>query len=105
MTVILDENLPKGLLRVLVPRTVTTVQQAGYSGVKNGQLMTLIDGVYDVLVTGDKNLRYQQNLAGRQIAIVELPTNRWPLLRRLESQIIEAVDGYTRSSYTIVAAA
>ena len=39
MTIILDENLPKGLLRMLVPRQVTTVQQAGYTGMKNGRFL------------------------------------------------------------------
>lgn len=104
MTIILDENLPRGLLRVFAPHVATTVQQAGYAGVKNGQLLILLEGAYDVFVTGDKNLRYQQNLTGRQLAIVELPTNRWPLLRPLESQIIAAVDGCLPASYTIVAA-
>ncbi len=63
-----------------------------------------LEGAYDVFVTGDKNLRYQQNLAGRRLAIVELPTNRWPLLRPLETKIIAAVDESLPSSYTIVPA-
>lgn len=43
---------------------------------KNGRLLAALEGVYDVLLTADKNLRYQQNLTGRQLAIIELPTNR-----------------------------
>ncbi len=42
---------------------------------------------FTIFLTGDKNLRYQQNLAGRQLAIIELPTNRWPILRPLCLQI------------------
>ena len=86
MTFLLDENLPRGLRRLLAPRNVTTAQQAGYAGLENGQLLAAIEGVFDVLITADKNLRYQQNLTGRQLAIVELPTNRWPLLRTLEAR-------------------
>ena len=81
MTVIRDENLPHGLRRVLAPHPVTTVQQAGYAGMKNGKLLAALEGSYDVFLTGDKNLRYQQNLTVRRLAIIELPTNRWPALR------------------------
>ena len=81
MTIILDENLPRGLLRILASHRVTTVQKVGYAGVENGELLAKLEGVYDVFLTADKNLRYQQNLAGRQLAVVELPTNRWPVLR------------------------
>ena len=70
MRVILDENLPRGVRRMLAPRPVATVQQAGYAGLKNGQLLTALEGVFDILLTADKNLRYQQNLTGRQLAIV-----------------------------------
>ena len=81
MTIILDENLPHGLVTVLAPRYVKTTREMGYSGMKNGELLAALGGQFDILITGDKNLRYQQNLTGRRLAIVELPTNRWPLLR------------------------
>ena len=105
MTIILDENLPHGLRRMLAPRPVTTAQQAGYAGLENGQLLAALEGVFDILITADKNLRYQQNLTGRQLSIIELPTNRWPLLRPLEAQIIEAVDRCQPSNYVVVNAA
>ncbi len=72
---------------------------------KNGALLAALEDVYDVFLTGDKNLRYQQNLTGRRSAIVELPTNRWPALRPLCPQIIAAVDQCQLASYTVVAAA
>jgi hypothetical protein len=102
MTIILDENVPDGVRRMLRPRSVMTVHEAGYDGMKNGQLLAVLDGVFDILITADKNLRYQQNLDGRQLGIVELPTNRWPLLRLLESEIIAAVDRCGPSDYIIV---
>lgn len=105
MTIILDENLPRGLLRMLAPRTAATAQQAGYAGMENGQLLAALEGVFDILITADKNLRYQQNLTGRQLAIIELPTNRWPLLHPLQARIIEAVDSCQPSNYVVVHAA
>ena len=105
MTIILDENLPRGLLQVFAPRRVTTVQQAGYAGLEDGELLAKLEGLYDVLPTSAKNLRYQQNLTGRPLAFVELPTNRWPVLRRLGSQIVQAVDQCQPASYTVSSAA
>jgi len=71
--VILDENLPLSLRRHLNDFDVVTVQYQGWSGVQNGSLMALIDGRFDVFLTADQNLRYQQNLRKRRIAIIELP--------------------------------
>src|SRR5438874_1229514 len=102
MTIILDENLPFGLRRMLAPRPVTTVQLAGFAGTKNGPLLALLEGAFDIFLTGDKNLRYQQNLSGRRLAIIELPTNRWPLLRPLESRIVSAVDTCQPRDYIVI---
>ena len=72
-TVILDENLPQLLRHHLADFDVVTVQYQGWAGIQNGELISLIDGKFDVFLTADQNLRYQQNLKGRKIAIVELP--------------------------------
>jgi len=87
---------------LLAPRQVTTVQQAGLGGLQNGALLAALEGEFDVFVTADKNLRYQQNLAGRSLAIVELPTNRWPLLRPLQEKILKAIDGCQPSAYVSI---
>jgi hypothetical protein len=73
--IILDENMPRRLGNLITGHSVTTVQKAGWAGIGNGELLTLLDGKFDVFLTSDKNLRYQQNLRGRKIAIVELPFN------------------------------
>lgn len=81
---------------------MTTVQLQGWTGVQNGELIRLIDGHFDVFVLADKNLRYQQNFAERRIALVELPTNRWPILRALAPKIAAAVNQATPGCYIVV---
>jgi hypothetical protein len=71
--VILDENLPIPLRHHLAEFDVVTVQFQGWSGIQNGDLIALIDGRFDVFLTADQNLRYQQNLRNRRFAIIELP--------------------------------
>ena len=72
MRVILDENVPIQAGQFLKGHDVTTVQREGWAGIENGDLLNLVDGAFDVMVLADKNLRYQQNLAARRIAFVEL---------------------------------
>jgi predicted nuclease of predicted toxin-antitoxin system len=102
MKIILDENLPRGLKRYLSAYEVTTVQEQGWAGFKNGELMTRIDGVYDVFLTSDKNLKYQQNLTGRTIAIIELPTNRLKLLETITDKILAEVESVSLGMYVQV---
>ena len=99
MTIILDENLPRPLKRIFPNHTVTTVQEEGFAGTVNGALLARLEGVFDVFITADKNLRYQQNLSGRQLAILELPTNRLPLLRPMFPRITAAADVMAAGTY------
>jgi len=92
MKIILDENLPKPLKEIFPGHEVATVQEQGLSGTINGELLAHMEGMFDVFITADKNLRYQQNLSGRILAIIELPTNRLPLLRPMFSRIAAAVE-------------
>jgi hypothetical protein len=79
MRIVLDENLPRPIKRAFdAIHVVTTVQELGISGLANGELLAQLEGRFDVFVTADKNLRYQQNLVGRTLSIVELPTNQLP---------------------------
>jgi hypothetical protein len=99
MRIILDENLPKPLKRIFSGHAVSTVQEQGLSGTSNGALIARLEGAFEVFVTADKNLRYQQNLSGRRLAIVELPTNRLPLLRPLFPRISSAVESVAPGEY------
>ena len=103
MTIILDENLPRPLNRIFPGHTVTTVQEQGLAGTVNGALLAKLEGAFDVFITADKNLRYQQNLSGRALAIIELPTNRLPLLRPLFPRIAAAVESIAPSAYVQIA--
>ena len=91
MKIILDENIPRYLMFALDKYDVSTVQEQGWSGIKNGDLISKIDGLYDLLITADKNLKYQQNLINRKTAIIQLYTNRLPLLKKIENKIIQEV--------------
>lgn len=86
MKVLIDECAPKALKAFLVQQghEPLTVQEAGWAGIQNGELLQLAEGRFDVLVTVDTNLRYQQNLRGRRIGILILnyASNRIEHLRQ-----------------------
>ena len=98
-TVILDENIPRKLKTRLPGHRVATVPEMGWGGVKNGRLIALIDGTYEVFITADKNLRYQQNLRHRNLSIIEVPFNDAVRLLPIAPQILAAIEKSTPGSY------
>jgi len=82
MKILLDECVPWPMHRLLTGHECRTAQQQGWGGIKNGRLLQLAEGQFDLFISSDQNLRYQQNLSGRSIAILELSTNK---LRRIEA--------------------
>ena len=96
MRVLLDECAPRALKRHLVKlgHACRTVLEAGWSGKKNGELLRLAEADFDVLVTVDTNLPYQQNLSGRRIAIVVLrsSSNRLEHLRQFFPACVTAIE-------------
>lgn len=92
MKIILDECTPRIVKKRLADLDIQTVQQVGWSGVKNGELLRRIESSgFDVLVTTDQNLRYQQKLRLFRFAVVVLPTNRVPELEQMMDQIRAAI--------------
>ena len=81
MRILIDESLPRYLKLVLASHDVKTVQEIGWGGIKNGPLLSLAEADFDVFLTGDKNLRYQQNLKARKLAIVVFPSNKLSVVR------------------------
>ncbi len=102
MRIVFDENVPWPLRKFFPDHEVTTVQREALGGMENGELLNQLDGSFDLFILCDKNLRYQQNLSSRVIAIVELPTNRWPLLVKLQSELVLAVNSAAPGSYATV---
>lgn len=93
MRVIVDECLPNRLCKALTGHDAILVQKAGYSGLKDGALLARIDGTFDVFITIDGNLTYQQNLTDRRIAVVVLRavTNAFEDVEPLVKSILEVL--------------
>src|ERR1039458_865121 len=91
LRILVDECLPEDLLGWLLEWDVRMVQQMGWAGVKNGELLRRAEGQFDLFLTADKNLRYQQNLKGRRLAILLLPTNRLKVLQKMTADIAAAI--------------
>ena len=93
MRVLLDECVPRRLKRALPGHEVHTVTERGWSGVKNGELLALADAEFDVFLTIDQNLKYQQNLTAFRIAVVLLVArnNRLQTLLPLMPEVRETL--------------
>ena len=93
MKLLLDECVTRYVKRDLTGHVVSTVEEAGLKGLKNGALLKSADGVFDVLLTVDKNIPYQQNTTGLKIAILILSanSNTYPALRPLIPKALEAL--------------
>lgn len=91
MRVLLDECVKRYLKRDFTGHEVFTVEEAGFKGLKNGRLLQVMSGHFDVLVTVDQNLRYQQNLSAYTLAIIVLKARRstYPMLKPLMSELLE----------------
>ena len=103
MRVLLDQGTPVPLRKHLAAHQVATIFELGWSKLKNGDLLrTAEEDGFSVLVTTDQNLRYQQNLAGRKIAIVVLATTSWPRIERAIESVAKAVDAAAPGGYVEV---
>ena len=92
MRIILDECVPSIVKRGLPARNIVTVQEMGWSGTKNGQLLAFVQVKFDVFITSDKNIRHQQNLSSLELAFIVLPGNQVPTVEALLSQIDAVLD-------------
>ena len=90
MKVLVDECVPLKLVRLLTGHTFATAQQKGWGGFQNGRLLALAEPEFDLFLTSDRNLQYQQNLKGRKIAILLLSTNHWPTLKK-QAPLVQVV--------------
>jgi hypothetical protein len=95
--------MPQPLRRYLGDFEISTAQEVGWGRVKNGELLKRAEGVFDAFLTADQRLKYQQNLAGRQLAILVLSTNRWPRVKAKTAEIIAAVQSLKPGDYVELA--
>lgn len=103
MKVLLDECVPAPLRRVLAEHSCSTAQSCGWSGVRNGELLALAERAgFEVFLTADQNLRYQQNLAARRLAILEVTTNDLRRSRAAVPTIVAALAELRAGEYRVV---
>lgn len=103
MKVLLDNGVPRGLKAFLAAHEVIEARERGWDALANGKLIAAaeIDG-FEVLLTNDKRIRYQQNLASRKIALVVLENAQWPMLKAVAATVAAAVDAARPGSYVEV---
>ena len=101
--VLLDENLPQKLRLLLGPHEAVTTAYQGWAGISNGELVTVAENAgFDVLVTAEQGLNYQQNLQGRKLALVVLSTNRNSLVAGNAALITAAIDEAAPGTFVYV---
>ncbi len=92
MRVLFDQGTPAPLRRHLRPYPVDTTAERGWSNITNGELLKRAeDEGYEVFITTDQSIRYQQNLAGRRIGIVVLMSTSWPRAKQQIPAILAAL--------------
>jgi hypothetical protein len=103
MLILLDHGTPAPLSLFLKGHTVRKAKDLGWDTLTNGELLKAAeDAAFDLLLTADKNIRFQQNLAKRVIAIVVLGNPRWPVLRQHIERVVAAVNAAKPGTYSEV---
>ena len=94
MRILLDESLPRRLIGELSGHTTSMVTENGWSGLENGELMRTAVGKFDVFLTTDQNLEYQQNISGLPLSVVVLiaHNNTFETLRALVQDVLDCLE-------------
>jgi len=99
LRILFDHGVPAPLREHLRTHEIRTAYELGWSTLRNGDLLSRADAQFDALITTDRNLKSQQNLAAFQIAVLVLPTTSWPRLQRMLGEIAAAVDSLGQVKY------
>ena len=91
MKILFDHGTPAPLRHQLPDHEIATAFEMGWANLQNGDLLAVAEKDFAGFVTTDKNLPYQQNLTGRRLAILVLPTTSWPRLQKHTAEIAAAV--------------
>jgi len=103
MRILFDNGIPRGVASALVGHDIEEARSRGWDTLRNGDLLTAAEAAgFDVFLTTDRNIRDQQNLTGRTIAIVVLSKGRWRLIRRRLPEILAVVAKATPGSFAEV---
>ena len=98
--VLLDHNVPEGVRGLLTGHDVALTREKGWSRLANGALLSAAERAgFEVFVTGDRNIRFQQTLVGQQLALVVLGANVWPVVRNHGERIAQAVGQVRPGAY------
>ena len=93
MRILFDANTPAPLARWLTGHQVTRADELDWQGLENGDLLDSAEQAgFEILLTCDQNVRYQQNFSGRRLAVVILSTNHWPSLRQVAGRVAQQID-------------
>lgn len=100
MKILFDQGTPAPLRRSLPKHEVATAFERGWAALQNGELLGAAEAEgFEALVTTDQNLRYQQNLSERRLAVVVLKTTSWPRIRERVDVVVTAIDGIQPGGY------
>lgn len=103
MLILFDNGTPAPLRNALKDHIVVEATERGWDRLTNGDLIAAVEGAgFEVWLTTDKNMRYQQNLKDRKIAFVVIGNQQWPTLRRHIEMVVLAVNAATPGSYAEV---
>jgi hypothetical protein len=92
MKILFDHGTPAPLRRSLAGHEISTAYEMGWAKLSNGELLAAAEKSFDVFITTDQSLRYQQNLAGRRLAILVLPTTSWPAIQKHTDKVASSVN-------------
>ena len=99
MRILFDQGVPVPLHKELAGYEVTTCKEKGWDQITNGDLIAQAETLFDVFVSTDQNLKYQQNLKNQKIAILVLPTTSWRKLEQNAATIKQALDTLKAGQY------
>lgn len=100
MKVLFDQNVPRNLASYLTAHEITRSAELGWQELKKGDLLDAAgDTGFEVMVTADHNLAYQQKLKNRRLAIVVLPSGNWPVLKIYIAEVVRAVGEAQRRDF------
>src|ERR1700675_139534 len=103
MLILFDHGTPAPLALFLTGHTVKKTKDLAWDTLNNGELLKVAEqAAFEIFLTTDKNIRHQQNLADRIIAIVVLSNSRWPVVRLYVNRVVAAIAGAKPGTYTEV---